>query len=474
MSHLILALVATGFVLAAQTPSLAPAPAVAEVAIHPEVGAPTQQNFQGSVPVARSAGSLPLSLQDAIDRGLKNNLGILLLDSGTKMAQAQRRRALAAVLPNIGVSISENADQLDLSIYGFRFPGVPRLVGPYEYVDARAFMAQSLFDWTAIKNHQSAVQEEKAVGLSLQDGRDLVVQAVASAYLQIVADGARIETTRVQVSTAEALYQRAREQHAAGTSPAIDELRAQVQLKTRQLDLLAHVNRRNKRKLALGRIIGLAPEQEFEPLDREPYAPLSKLTIESALEQAYKTRADYQSLAMQVHAAETARMAAEGERLPTLRVAGSYGAVGPNPGNSHGTFTAAASLTFNVFDGGRSHADIDQINAVIKSRRDQLADLRGSIDVQIRTAFLDLQTAAEQVTVARENLNLAQETLDQARTRFVAGVADNVEVVQAQDTLAGANTSAISAVLVHNLAKVSLARAIGASEITLKQYLNYK
>jgi outer membrane protein TolC len=474
MSHLTLALFATGFVLAAQTPSLAPAPIITEIVIHSEGVAPTQQNFQGSVPAARSAGSLKLSLQDAIARGLKNNLGILLLDSGTKMAQSQRIRALTALLPNVAVSISENADQLDLSIYGFRFPGVPRVVGPYEYIDARALVTQSLFDWTAIKNHQSAIQEEKAAGLSLQDGRDLVVQAVASAYLQIVADSARIETTRAQVSTAEALYQRAREQHSAGTSPAIDELRAHVQLKTRQLDLLTQINRRNKDKLALGRMIGLAPEQEFEATDPEPYAPLSGLTIESALDQAYKARTDYQSVAMQVHAAETARMAAEGERLPTVKVAGSYGAVGQNPGNAHGTFSAAASLTVNVFDGGRSRADIERTDAVIKSRKDQLADLRGLIDVQIRTAFLDLQTAAEQVTVAGENLNLAEETLVQARTRFVAGVADNIEVVQAQDALAGANASAISAVLVHNLAKVSLARAIGTSEVTLKQYLEHK
>jgi len=474
MSHLPLALLATGLVLAAQIPSSPPAPVFDGIAIHSDGVAPIQTNLQGSVPAERSAGSLPLTLQDAIARGLKNNLGILVLDSGIRMARAQRIRALSALLPNVAVSVSENADQLDLSIYGFRFAGIPRVVGPYEYIDARAFVSQSLFDRTAVENHQATIQEEKAAGLSFQDGRDLVVQAVASGYLQIVADGARIESTRSQVSTAEALYQRAREQHSAGTSPAIDELRAQVQVKTRQLDLLSQVNRRNKDKLALGRMIGLAPQQEFEAIDPEPYAPLVGLTIESALEQAYKTRTDYQSAAMEVHAAETARMAAEGEKLPTLKVAGSYGAVGQNPGNAHGTFTAAASLAFNVFDGGRRHADVERVDAVIKTRKDQLADLRALIDVQIRTAFLDLQTAAEQVSVARENLNLAEETLAQARTRFGAGVADNIEVVQAQESVASANASAISAVLVHNLAKVSLVRAIGSTDATLKPYLEHK
>jgi outer membrane protein TolC len=456
-----------------QAPMAAPLPP--DSAFFPSAGTLSQPDqFQRSVPAGPAAGPLTLSLQDAIARGLKNNLGVLVLDTQTQLARADRIRALAALLPNISGSISETAAQFDFATFGFRLAGVPRVVGPYEYTDARAYASQSLFDWTAIKNHQSTVLSERAATLSVQDGRDLVVQAVASAYFQIAADIARIETSRTQVSMAQALYERAREQHRVGTTPAIDELRAEVQLKTRQLDLITQVNQREKDKLALGRVIGLASGQVFQLSDSAAYIPLEGITLENTLDRAYKSRADYQSAVIQVQAAETALAAAVGERYPTLQVDGNYGALGPRPTQGHETFVATASLRFNVFDAGRSRADIDRARALIKNRKDRLSDLQEQIAVQVRTALLDLQTTAEQVAVARENVSLAEETLVQARTRFTAGVANNIEVVQAQDSVASANSALISAVLFHNLTKVSLARAMGASEATLAQFLSRK
>ena len=462
-----------GFVSAVigQVPPAAPPAAVPPIVPSPGIVISPLTQFQRSVPVGQATSSMALSLQDAIARGLRNNLGVLVLDTGTQLARAQRIRALSGLLPSIVGSVSEIAQQVNLATFGFRFPGIPTVVGPFEYADARAFASQSLFDWTAIKNHQSTTQYERAAVLSLRDGRDLVVQAVATAYLQIIADSSRIEATRAQVSTAQALYERAREQHRAGTSPAIDELRAQVQLKARQQELIAQSSQRDKDKLVLGRVIGLPLGQIFEISDLAPYVPLEGMTPEQALDRAYKTRADYESATMELRAAETALMAAHGERYPSLQIDGSYGALGPNPGHTNGTFTAAASLRFDIFDGGRSRADIEQAAAVIRNRKNELADLQGQIDFQVRSALLDLQTAADQVAVARDNLNLAEETLVQARNRFVAGVTDNIEVVQAQDSVANANASLISAILLHNLGKVSLARAVGATEGTLKQFM---
>jgi outer membrane protein TolC len=438
------------------------------------IGLPRVGRFQGSVSDGGVGQTTPLalSLEDAISRGLKNNLGLLVLDSGTQLARAERIRALSDLLPKVVGSISETAQQLNLASFGFRFEGIPRIVGPFEYAEARAFASQNIFDWTAIKNRQAATQNEQAAVLSVKDGQDLVVQVVASTYFQINADAARIETTRAQVTTATALHERAREQHRAGTSSAIDELRAQIELKTRQQELVAHQNQRDKNKLVLGRVIGLPLGRTFELSDTMSYTLLPEaLTPEQALERAYKSRADYQSGVMQVRAAEAARKAAIGERYPSLQVNGNYGALGVNPAHSQGTFTATASVRFNIFDGGRIQADVEQADAVIKLRKNELADLQGQIDFQVRSALLDLKTAADQVALAQDNLNLANEALAQANNRFGAGITDNLEVVQAQDSVATANQTLISSIYMHNLAKVSLARAVGATQVSLRQLM---
>ena len=459
--------------LAAQGPAAPPPPATVPANIPPPaLYTNPEGQFNGSVPTGQTtSASLTLSLQDAIDRGLKTNLGLLVRDSANRTAQAERIRALSELLPSVGAGLSETASQLNLATFGFNFPGFPRIIGPFEYTDLRAEAGWKVFDYAAIKNRQSASQNVRASQLTSQDGRDLVVQAVAAEYLQINSDASRIEDTRVQVATAQALYERARDQHQAGISPAIDELRAQVELKTRQQDLLGQENQLAKDKLALARVIGLPSGQTFNLSDKIPYTPLEEPAAEDILQRAYAARADYQSAILQVGAAEASRRAVAAERYPTLSVAGNYGDVGPNLANSHGTFTATASLNVNVFDGGRTRADLVQADAVVKQRKDQLADLQGQIDFQVRTALLDLKNAADQVAVAQDNVSLAGQALVQARDRFTAGVTDNIEVVQAQESVANADQSLISSVYLHNLAKVSLARAVGATETSLKQFM---
>jgi outer membrane protein TolC len=460
----------------AQGPALPPTPSTVPALIpSPGLASFQSADFQGSVPSGPAVSTpISLSLQDAIDRGLKTNLGLLVRDTGNRIAQAERIRALSSLLPNVQGAISGTETQLDLASFGFHFAGVPSVVGPFGFNDARASLSQTGFDLTALKNKRAADQNLKAAQLSVQDGSDLVVQSVASAYLQINADAARVDATRVQVATAQALFDRARDQHRAGVSPAIDELRAQVELKTQQQALIAQQNQFDKDELVLARVIGLPAGQSFNLTDAVPYQPLEGIAPEAALHRALDTRADYQSALVQVRAAEISMEAVRAQRYPTLGLAANYGDIGTSFASSHGTFSVTGSLKFNIWDSGRIRADQIQADAGLKQRRDELADLQGKIDFQIRTALLDLKTAAEQVGVSRDNLDLANQTLTQARDRFAAGVADNIEVVQAQDSVASANQNLISSIYMHNLAKVSLARAMGATETNLKQYIGGK
>ncbi len=415
-----------------------------------------------------------LSLDEAIQLGLKNNLRALQAETNNSSARIERIRALSALLPTVNGSLGEYVQENNLATFGFRFPGVPNIIGPFGYSDIRASASMNLVDWSARKNLQAAGQNQKATELTAQDARDLVVEAVANSYLSIIAAGARVEAARSEVSTAQALYERARDQHAAGVSPAIDELRSQVEWQARQQQLLASQNQFAKDKLALARVTGLPPAQDFDLSDTAPYGPLEDLAPEQMLDRAHQSRGDYLSLKAQIQAAETAREAALAERYPKLALEGNYGANGVNVAQLHPTFAFAGSIKVNVFDGGRIHADIAQSDVTIRQREDEIADLDRKIDVDIRSALLDLKSTQEQVAVAQRNLEVASEALTQARDRFVAGVTDNIEVVQTQDAVANAQETVISSMYAHNLGKVALARAIGMTEMNLKQFMGTK
>ena len=422
------------------------------------------------------AGVLPLSFKDAIDRGLRNNLGILLQSDSTLTARGERWKELSELLPHLNGAVSETAEQIDLAALGFRFniPGIPNVVGPIGVFQAGAYLTQSLFDYHAIERNRGASYNERAVQLSLKNARELVVLAVGNSYLLALAGAARVGTAQADVETAQALYDKAADQQKAGVNPAIDTLRAHVELQTRQQQLIVARNDYAKQKLTLGRVIGLPPGQEFSLTTEAPYEPLATAALEEDLQRAYASRPDYLAAAQQVRSAEEFRRAATAEHYPSLDMAGNYGAAGIRPGDSHGVFEVAATLNIPIFAGGKTHSDVLEAEATLRQSRQQLENLRGQIDYEVRSARLDLTAAADQVEVARSSVDLASQTLEQARDRFAAGVTDNLEVVQAQESLAAANESYISSLYSHNLAKISLAKAIGFAEEGVRQYLQSK
>lgn len=441
--------------------------------------AAAQTQFQGSVPSGvPSATPLALTLHDAIDRGLRTNLGLLVSSSVSEAARGQGLQALSALLPQLDARVSETIQQINLQTIGFNLhiPGVniPSVVGPFHYTDARASGRWTLYDGSARKNYRASEENRRAAQLSAMDARDLVVEATANGYLQIIADASRIAAIQSQVETAQVLYDRSGDQLKAGTAAAIDVLRAQVELKQQQQRLLAQGNQFEKDKLALGRVIGLPDGQDFHLAESAPFAPLTSTTLEQALETAPKQRPDYQSADARVRAAEDAVKAAQAQRHPTAGVTADYGDVGTTPNNSHGTFTFTATASINLFDGRRIEGDIAQAKAALKQRQDELQNLRAQIAYQVRTAFLDIRTAADQVTVANDNLALANQALVQSRDRFTAGVTDNIEVVQAQESVASANDQLILALFAHNSGKVALARALGGAEQGIQKVLEVK
>ncbi|MGC2660986.1 MAG: TolC family protein [Bryobacteraceae bacterium] len=456
-----------------------PAATVAPITPPPQMNDPS---YYGSVPQGTPTNTpIPLSLGDAIDRGLKANLGLLTSQQSDREVAAQRFKALSGLLPKVTGQVSETEQQINLQAEGFNItlpPGspiqIPRIIGPYSYGSAQANFSIPFFDYSAISNYRSAKQNTKAAALSIKNARDLVVQAVGNAYLLIIADQARVVATQAEIDADNAVLTNATRRHDAGTGTGIDVLRAQVEMKQRQQELLSQSNQTAKDKLTLGHIIGLPLGQDFTVADPSPSVPLEAMSLPDALKQAYDNRPDFQAMQAQVRAAEFAYRAAKAERYPTLTASGFYGAQGLDLlTNSHGVFSVAGSVNFNIFDGGRIKGDIQENDADLRNKRNEMENLRGQIDYDVRNALLDLKSAADQVSVAKSNQGLADETLKESRDRFGAGVTNSVEVVQSQQLVAEAYENLINAQYQYNISKISLARALGLAEAGIAAYFKH-
>jgi outer membrane protein TolC len=429
-----------------------------------------QGAFQGSVPTGTlSKDQLPLSLDEAIRRALAYNLGMIGAEQSDREARSQRLRALAELLPDVNGIVTASAEQVSLATFGFSsstIPGVPfrqTVIGPFNFFAAGATMTQSLMDLTAIRNFRSSKETARATRFDVRDSKDMVILGVGGSYLQVMATGARVDSARAQVETGRALYEQAVDRNRAGLNARIDVDRSQVELQTQQLRVISLETDLANQKLLLGRLIGLPLGQTFTLTTPLEYRPTS-VVLQDALNEAFESRSDLQAAAARVRAAEHAKKAAEAEKTPALTVGGTYGVAGLNPAQSHGTFAITGGAQFAIWRSGRIQADIAQADAVLAQRRAEYEDTYGRVDFDVRSAFLALTAAIEQMKVAESNRSLSQRTLEQARDRFAAGVTDTIEVVQAQESVAVAEQDYISSLFADHLAQLSLARAKGNSE----------
>jgi outer membrane protein TolC len=441
-----------------------------------QVQTSAQNPVFGSVPDAKpTPGVLPLTFSDAIERALRHNLAGLLSEYNTIEARGEKWEQLSELLPNVSGDVQEVAEKESLEALGLRsggpFGNIPPVIGPFSYFDVRASVTQRLFDWKSIQKYRASVVREGVAKFNLKDARDLVVLAAGNAYLQAIAGAARVETAQAQVETAKALYEKAVAQQQAGVAPAIDTLRAQVEYQTRRQQLIAATNDFAKQKISLARVIGFAPGQQFDLAERSPYQAFPIPDLETSLQRAYSLRSDYKAAHDRLVAAQLERNAATAGYFPSIDVNANYGEIGVTPGSVLPTYFVSGTLNIPIFQGGKVHSDVLKAEASLRQAEAQMADVRALIDQDIRNALLDLKSSGDQVEVAQSSVNLAEQALTQSRDRFSAGVTDNLEVVQAQEAVASAHENLISSLYMHNLAKVSFARALGRAEEGVREYL---
>jgi outer membrane protein TolC len=455
---------ASGTLIAQQLPTSIPG----------QSAGPTAGSYQGSVTAGQATPqTLDLSLDDAIQRGVKNNLGAILSGTQTASAKAQRLSQLQPLLPDVEFNAREALQQVDLAAQGLRIPGIPTIIGPFGYTDLRASLSWSLLDLKALHSYMAAKHQFRAAQLSEQDARDMVVLTVGNAYMLVLADQGLVDSFHAQVATSKISLDQANANHDAGTAPKLDVLRAQVDYQSLQQQLIVAQNSFEKDKLALARVIGLPLDQKFNLSDKSPYAVFDHLDIDATIKQAHANRKDLAAMVEQTKAAEEQRKGATADRYPTVKVDADYGDIGVNVRHSHGTGDAQGTLSVPVFKEFELRGEAQVAQSQLDTQKAQLSDLNAQVDADIRDALLDIDAAQKQVEVSRSNVELATEALSEAQQRYVNGVSDNLAVSQAEQSVAQANNQYVSSLYRDNVAKLSLARALGAGQ-DYKKYLGGK
>ena len=438
------------------------------------LGAQTVSPFQGSVTQgAASAEPIGLSLDEAMQRGLKANLGVILSGTQTAAARGERLSQLQALLPSVDFNARETVTEADLPAEGLRIQGFPTIIGPYGFTDLRASLSWSLVDVASLRNYLAARHNFTAAALTAEDARDMVVLSVGNAYLLVLADETLVTSVEAQVATAKVSLDQAVANHQAGTAPLLDELRARVDYQSQQQRLIVAQNALEKDKLALARTIGLPLAQSFTLTNKAPYAAFDQIDVEKAIREAHANRKDLEAMAEQAKAAQEQRKAATADRLPTLKFNGDYGDIGVNVKTSHGTGNASGTMSVPLFKEFALRGEAQVAQAHLDTAKAQLSDKNAQVDADVRDALLDIASAQQQVLVAQSSVALANEALSEAQQRYANGVSDNLAVSQAQQSVAQADDQYVTSLYRHNLAKLSLARALGAGE-NYKNYLGGK
>ncbi|MDE1178511.1 MAG: TolC family protein [Edaphobacter sp.] len=445
---------------------------------------PAVLQLAGGVMVERATpGALPLSIDEAIDRGLKQNLGIKLSVANQRLVHGEVLAVKNNLLPSMTATATTGTQQMNLAAMGFKpslfqsvsIPGVDlsnlQTIVKVDVTQAQLSLNQQLFNVPAYYLYRAAQKADQVASWEMLNERGAVALNVGTQYLRSVADASEIENAQALVKADEVALKQAEASHDAGVGTNLDVLRSRVQLQTEQQTLINDENVFAKDKIALNRMIGLPAEQELTLTDKAPYSEFAALPLDQAMSLAFERRKDLRSLQAQEELADRTAKAVKYERLPSLSFGGYYGVLGETHGLYHGVFSAAGKLSFPIFQEGQLRGEREVAQAQLQGVHQQIVSLKVTIEQQIRSAMLDVDAASDLVKVARSNVDLATQQLQDTTDRYAAGVDDNLPVVQAQATLAAAQSRLVETLYQYNQAKLTLARNTGVVETQYKTYL---
>jgi outer membrane protein len=441
--------------------------ALFSLALSPVLAQAQGTSKQSSLPGNAPTELLRLTLDQAVVLALKQNPTAQIAILQAAQSVQDKNIARAALLPQVNATISDEAQKVNLlAEFGGRspFPGFPKTLGPYQVFSAGPSVGATVFDltlWRRYQAAQSTVGASKATSLST---REQVILLVVSQYIGTLRAMANVEASQSRVDLAQALYDQAADLQKEGVGTGIDTLRANVELQNEKQRLIEAQNDRETSLFGLSKLLNLDPRQRIELGDSLSFFDTPQPEAEPSIEAALAERQEWKSLESQIKSAEFQKKASQDSRLPSLRFDGNFAYVGTSGNTTLPTYTYEASVDLPLFTGGRIHAEVVRADLQIRALEQQRADLRNQIALDVKTALLNLSSARSEVQVANLGVQLSREEVDQARDRFKAGVANNIEVIQAQDSLSRANDNQIAALYRFNQARADLARSVGQME----------
>jgi len=423
--------------------------AVAPLAAQAAAPAPVRLSFADAVRLA--SGEVPV---------------VALATLRTSEADARVRQARAALLPSASVGGFWLNRTFNSRSIGISFPGVPELIGPFNNYDARFSASQTLFDWSSVRRVRAAGAQADGSRAERGTTVEASVLSAATAYVKAVRAQSVVGARQADSAIAAELVALAEAQRAAGVSPAIDVTRARAQLARAQGLLLVAKNQLDRGRIDVTRALGLDPATPLAFADSlAPSLGAAAVSVQrdSAVTAALANRPELRVELARAAAARQTGSAIRAERLPRIELAGDYGVNGPTAPRAIATRDLTLQVSVPILDGFRREARLDEQDAVVRESQVREADLRRQIAAEVDGALLDLGSAEAQQLVAREELRLAESELSQARERFKAGVAGNIDVITAQVGLVRARDTEIDARFAAATARISLARAAGVA-----------
>jgi outer membrane protein TolC len=448
-------------------------------------GGGTQTGPHGIAVEAPAQDAIPLSLDDAISIAMQRNVRMRYDRANQKEVKGDTLGVLNALIPNLTFNAESSAQEIDLVAMGFKpsfiagFAKTGLIPAGFQFANivkvnttqAMLNVNQVLFSLPDYELYRGTKNETRVVDLGELTDEGDVVLTVGSMYLKVLADESNVTNAEAQARSAKVLSEQAQLKLNAGVGTNLDALRGRVEYQQRAQGVLAAESTLEKDRIQLARILGLPAAQKVDLTDAAPFAELAEMDLDAAKITAYKHRKDLLSLEQQIALTEREQKAVKFQRLPTLAFNGFYGIIGLTTGPYHGDFSAAGSLNVPIFREAAQRGEQDVVNAQLISLRQREADLRVTIDSQIRASMLDVQAAKELVDVARSNVQLAQQELSDERDRFSAGVDDNLAVVDAESAVANAQSQMVGSLYQYNVAKLQLARNTGVVENRYRAYL---
>jgi len=412
-----------------------------------------------------SPETVKLTLEQSVALALKQNTTAQIAILQVAQANQDKNIARAALLPDANLQVADSLHRQNLETgLGATIPGFPQHIGPFQVFNAGIGFGGPIFDLTLWKRYQAARELAGAQQATSYSTREQVILLVVSQYIGSLRAVANVTASRSRVELAQALYDQAADLQKEGVGTGIDTLRANVELQNEKQLLIRAENDRDSSVFILSRLLNLDPRQKIELADSLSFLDTPQPEMEPSIDMALGARQEWKSLEQQIKAAQHDKQASQAERLPAFRVDGNWDYQGTRLNNGIPVYTYQAGFNMPLFTGGRIHAEVAKADLQLKVLQEQKADLRNSIALDVKTALLNLESARSEVQVANLGVQLAKEEVDQARDRFKAGVANNIEVIQAQDALARANDNQIAALYRFNQARADYARGIGQME----------